>query len=212
MLRIMTASCSACGRLFVQRCNDQRYCSRQCGYLHRRKRTWPWHCSYCNRPVHRRPNPPDQRYCSRACKDADHTPLSVRFWRHVQKTDTCWLWTAGCDTHGYGRTRDDDNRDIGAHRASFLLAYGHIPDGLRVLHRCDNPSCVRPDHLFIGTQQDNVRDCIAKGRHSKLTPEQVTQIRQSLASGVSQLALSRAFNVKPTTICDIAHRRSWPDL
>ncbi len=85
-----------------------------------------------------------------------------RFWSHVRKTKKCWLWTHRSDKDGYGKFFH--TRRYGAHRYSFLLTYGFLPKGLHVLHKCDNPPCVRPSHLFLGTQQDNSDDMVAKGR------------------------------------------------
>lgn len=76
----------------------------------------------------------------------------------------CWLWLARVSPNGYGST-NVDGRDTGAHRASYLAFNGPIPSGLHVLHRCDVPLCVNPDHLWLGTNADNVRDMVAKGRH-----------------------------------------------
>jgi hypothetical protein len=81
----------------------------------------------------------------------------------VQKTDSCWLWTESVDKDGYGRIRGGDGH-VRAHRYSYALHYGPIPNNLWVLHRCDNPRCVRPDHLFLGTAQDNADDRTNKGR------------------------------------------------
>jgi hypothetical protein len=86
-----------------------------------------------------------------------------RFWSKVNKTETCWLWTGHCNCDGYGEFSICGVRIL-AHRASYLLEYGMLPEGLSVLHSCDNPPCIRPTHLFLGTQQDNVNDMIAKGR------------------------------------------------
>lgn len=90
-------------------------------------------------------------------------PLTERFWRHVRKTDDCWLWLGG---PGYGRLRTGGKGTplVGPHRLAWELAYGPVPDGLIVCHRCDNPRCVRPDHLFVGTHGDNARDRERKGR------------------------------------------------
>lgn len=95
------------------------------------------------------------------------TPIADRLWAKVEKTDTCWIWTgskSGSYHHGeigLGRRTDGKAK---AHRVSYELAYGKIQDGLQVLHKCDNGLCVRPDHLFLGTQKDNMIDCSAKGR------------------------------------------------
>lgn len=86
-----------------------------------------------------------------------------RFWARVEKTDECWLWTAYRLRSGYGWLRVNKVGWL-AHRRSWALCNGSIPDGLFVLHRCDNPSCVRPDHLFLGTHQDNMTDMATKGR------------------------------------------------
>lgn len=94
--------------------------------------------------------------------------MPFRFWDKVLIGDECWVWQAGIKPHnGYGAF-SLNGREMVAHRVAWLLCHGEIPDGLRVLHHCDNPPCVRPDHLFLGTQKDNVLDAVAKGRHSML--------------------------------------------
>jgi hypothetical protein len=91
-----------------------------------------------------------------------------RFWAKVDKTGDCWLWTARLSRDGYGqfRTGGVGTPNARAHRVAWALAYGAIPEGLLVLHRCDNPRCVRPEHLFLGTSADNVADRNAKGRQA----------------------------------------------
>jgi hypothetical protein len=87
------------------------------------------------------------------------------FWANVQKGDGCWLWTGAINGPGYGSLRlDGQPKSVFAHRLAWQLANGAMPNGL-VLHKCDNPRCVNPDHLFIGTYTDNQRDCVRKGRH-----------------------------------------------
>jgi hypothetical protein len=91
-------------------------------------------------------------------------PLSVRFWRFVEKTESCWLWRGGrISKTGYGTTSVMRKRIL-AHRASWELHNGPIPSGLWVLHTCDNPICVNPAHLFLGDRADNMRDAFQKGR------------------------------------------------
>jgi hypothetical protein len=108
---------------------------------------------------------------------------SERFWRHVDKSHPsgCWLWTAGT-RKGYGRIAIG-RTSIYAHRFAFSEAYGVIPDGLFVCHRCDVPLCVRPDHLFLGTPRDNIRDSVAKGRHSSCTQVRARQPAAMSADG-----------------------------
>lgn len=96
----------------------------------------------------------------------------ARFWSHVEKTDGCWNWTAHLLPGGYGHFQLGTNRTDRAHRFSYKLHFGPIPkdDGIEwcVCHRCDNPRCVRPDHLFLGTDRDNMHDMMRKGRHPTL--------------------------------------------
>lgn len=91
------------------------------------------------------------------------------FWSKVDTTGECWLWLAArIPPYGYGNfggTQDGVRWVKLAHRHAYELAHGPIPEGMWVLHRCDNPPCVRPDHLFLGTHADNMRDMVAKGRH-----------------------------------------------
>lgn len=86
-----------------------------------------------------------------------------RFTEKVNKTDNCWEWTAYINRHGYGAIRFNGRATL-AHRVSYELHNGPIPEGFLVCHHCDNPKCVNPGHLFIGTHQDNRNDCLKKGR------------------------------------------------
>jgi hypothetical protein len=85
------------------------------------------------------------------------------FWQKVDTSGDCWTWTGGRNSFGYGLTKHDGH-GIGAHRLAWILTNGSIPANLVVCHHCDNPPCVRPEHLFLGTQQDNIRDASRKGR------------------------------------------------
>ena len=93
-----------------------------------------------------------------------HASFFELFERRIQQdTNGCWLWTGYRNRGGYGELKHRGKRVL-AHRLSWRLAHGNLPASLHVLHRCDNPACVRPEHLFLGTNQDNVADRIAKGR------------------------------------------------
>jgi len=113
-------------------------------------------------------------------------PLEIRFWAKVQKTEGCWLWAGARKGKGYGHIWVGGHMQ-GAHKVSWKMVHGEIPEGLFVLHSCDNPDCVNPEHLFIGTSQDNSSDMVTKQRQCcgeacynvKLTKRQVLEIRTS---------------------------------
>lgn len=145
--------------------------------------------------------------------------LSERLWSRVDKSGECWLWTANRNSHGYGTFRYK-YAYLSAHRVSYELAYGTIPDDLCVLHRCDVRHCVNPDHLFLGTKGDNAADMKAKGRavtlrgsnhpNTILTEGQVLKIRQQYADGgTSHRLLGIEYGVHPMTIARIVRRQSW---
>jgi len=105
------------------------------------------------------------RWCSRACQIVPlRLALPTRFWAKVQKTATCWLWTGTRTRQGYGQFAVDKRTRASAHRMAYELTHGPIPEGLDVLHKCDNPPCCNPEHLFLGTHQDNMIDAVHKGR------------------------------------------------
>lgn len=165
-------------------------------------------------------------YCSHRCY-VDHTsgtrrtPPEQRFWPKVQKTDGCWLWTAGQAGDGYGAF-GLNRRAIRAHRYSWELFYGPVPNGMNVLHKCDTPSCVRPEHLFLGTQTDNIADMVAKGRqraprgtqrpNAKLTADDVQQIRHRIVLGEKDRAIADTYGVRPGLIWLIRHGHAWAHL
>ena len=146
---------------------------------------------------------------------------SERFQEKIQKTDGCWLWTGGVfQVSGYGQFNPDTGPGhvpVAAHRFSWELFCGPIPDGLDVLHRCDVRRCVRPDHLFLGTHQANMDDKVAKDRQVKgeavntarLTAADIPVIRRRFAAGESSRALARQYGVSKTSILRLARRRSW---
>lgn len=144
-----------------------------------------------------------------------------RFWSHVDRTSPlgCWPWIASKHRNGYGAfstSRDGRVRHWRAHRFARLLGHGRFDEALLVCHRCDNPSCCNPGHLFLGSHADNIRDCARKGRlnrprgerHSqaKLTWSVVRVIRESADPGVT---LARRFGITNTMITRIRKGRAW---
>lgn len=133
-------------------------------------------------------------------------PLSDRFWSKVKKGDGCWEWTANRHRQGYGffKIGGKHGRNVLAHRVSYELEHAvELGCGDVVLHKCDNPSCVRPDHLSLGTQADNVADMANKGRHrgaSRLTDAQVKAI---MNDGRVQLDIEREYGISGGTVSRI---------
>lgn len=154
-----------------------------------------------------------------------------RFWSKVDKSggeDACWIWT-GCTGRGYGQIKWGRGMIV-SHRIVWILTYGDIPNSLLVLHKCDNPPCVNPQHLFLGTQSDNMKDMFHKKRRDmhgkrgenpnmqgeknplcKLTDLQVVEIRQRYKwygkGGENQLELAHAFGVDQALICRIVNHK-----
>lgn len=149
----------------------------------------------------------------------ERRPLTDRFWSKVEKTDTCWNWTAAKMRDGRGVVSIDHTGQKGsAPRVSWELHFGPIPDGIWVLHRCDNPRCVRPDHLFLGTASDNNKDSVRKGRRrisstkgeknprAKLTVENILYIRNS---NIGARVLAKEYGVALGTIYHVRNGYTW---
>jgi hypothetical protein len=149
-----------------------------------------------------------------------------RFWARVAQAgsnDGCWEWQGRRqDGTRYGQTTRF-SRPTSAHRLAWILTHGEIPDGLVVCHRCDNPPCCRPDHLFLGTPAENSADMVAKGRSvtrrglasssAKLTAEQVREIRSRyVPRKVSTHELAREYGVGAMSIHRIVTRQSYQDI
>lgn len=136
------------------------------------------------------------------------------FWQKVRKTDYCWFWKGHVNRGGYGV-----HGTILAHRASWLITRGEIPERLKILHSCDNRRCVNPNHMRLGTQMENIRDMHDRNRANKakgednwiakLTAEKVTEIRKRSAAGEQKAALAREFGVTPPAIGSICKRKTW---
>ena len=142
--------------------------------------------------------------------------MKEAFEKFVQKEEYCWVWL--------GSKKGRINMDYGnftfrgkgmmAHRASYNIYKGEIPDGVLVLHKCDVPSCVNPDHLWLGSYLDNQRDKMAKGRGTceKLSPEKVSMIKGLLRMGVLGTRICNDFGISRTTLCSIKKGRTWKDI
>lgn len=167
--------------------------------------------------------------------------LLGRFWSRVQMGDGCWEWQGSRTQFGYGKLKVQGVERT-THRFSWELANGPIPEGAYVLHRCDNPPCVRPDHLFLGTARDNIVDAYSKGRAvppggrryrgsdhwtnvqpagvargervggAKLTADQVRDIRRLYTEGATLHALADQFGVRFTNVHMIVTRKTWKHI
>lgn len=189
-------------------------------------------CEYCGETFavpryqlrHRTP-----KFCSLTCFHSNRGKWSeAAFWSRADTSNTgCWEWQRGRNKNGYGRFMGSY-----AHRIAYRLAHGLIAPGMKVCHTCDNPPCVNPAHLFLGTDKDNMADCRRKGRFrkpptgvtvsparrargervggSRLTANVVAEIRRAHpAWGGTQAELAAQFGVSQTTIWNIIHRHTW---
>lgn len=147
------------------------------------------------------------------------------FWSRVAITDlfSCWEWTGPKIKHGYGRT-SFEHENMLAHRMAWIVTFGKIPEGMDVCHKCDNPSCCNPAHLFIGSHYDNMRDMVKKGRchppdnkgenngMSKLNKDQVVTIRLLHKTGASRIELAQKFKVTKSCIDLIVNEIRWRNV
>lgn len=168
------------------------------------------------------------RFCSRRCfgiwKSNNPKPLSERFQKFVGPiTPTgCMPWTGGTDKRGYGKIGSTDGKTLIAPRVAWELANGPIKDGLFVCHKCDNPICVNVDHLFLGTQKENMADALSKDRmaygerkkkSAKLTDNKVMEIRRLHRNNeYNQYELAKIFGVSVPTINLIVNEKTWKHL
>jgi hypothetical protein len=150
--------------------------------------------------------------------------IGEKFWSRVVRHDEgCWEWRGGHISSGYGEI--SDYKPLLAHRVSWELHYGPIPEGMGVLHHCDNKECSRPDHLFLGDARANARDLVNKGLHysrqhpekvlrgerhgmSKVTEEQVREIRE-LAGTMNQMQIAAKYGITHSAVSLIIRRKKW---
>lgn len=159
-------------------------------------------------------------------KSVDYLGRPDAFWKKVECRDRseCWRWSGALNRWGYGAAAYD-GKQSNASRVAWLLVHGEIPSGMVVCHRCDNPACCNPAHLFLGTQADNLRDCRQKKRAkgapegaahhrstAKLTADQVAAARGMFERGVSQTDIAQQFGVHSSTISRAVRGKRWRHL
>jgi hypothetical protein len=225
--------CARCALPFSSANRAQRFCSPECWYRSKSINAVR-ECARCfvTFVVKTR----GQRLCSRECRNlANGRPPEQRFWAFVKKSDdsrACWEWQGNRNDSGHGRFSWDGHKNY-AHRFSYIIHIGPIPPGLLVRHRCDNPPCVNPSHLLLGTKGDNAQDAKERGLlptgdlsparrhldtvprgerhpHHKLTWEQVCEIRERYAAGgIMQKELVAEYHSSPTVISMLLAGKIW---
>jgi len=143
---------------------------------------------------------------------------------HVLHLGNCWEWKAGKFVSGHGQWENNFFPERRSHRVSWFIHFGEIPSDIFVCHKCDNPACVRPDHLFLGTALDNIKDMDLKGRRktvarkgelcgmSKLTEHDVLEIREMIKNGNTQWCVANHFGIKQSTVWSIKERKTWTHI
>jgi hypothetical protein len=246
---LVSCRCEFCGeKFFVKPCRVKagrgRFCSSKCFGAQRTKNfisgirskrpnkpRVKCECKFCGKEFLEFASKVDLgwgKFCSKECSNdgRDRTPIEDRFFNHVgeKEENGCILWTGAIDQKGYGNVSREPGKYDKAHRVAWELAKGPIPDGLFVCHDCpggDNPRCVNPEHLFLGTAKDNSEDMVDKGRscygekhgQSKLTEDQVSEIISKYSSGkFSQSELAKMFNISQSSISFIIRGVNWKHL
>lgn len=231
----VTRNCASCGKAFEAIKADVargggKYCSRTCSQSARRTSVDSF-CDRCGATFKVKPSKIANgrgKFCSRKCK-ADYglahtsTPLAERLQKGLgtATANGCLEWTGLRPEGRYGTISSGppEHKMLRTHRVAYEIAYGPIPDGLHVLHKCDNPPCCNPEHLFLGSHDDNMKDMAAKKRsphgeahpHAKLTAEQVEEIKNRVNAGELHREVAADLGVDKTTVTRIVNgqSRSW---
>ena len=234
----LPCNCQNCGKSFmafpsVVKKGGGKFCSMQCRGIAKRGEHRAEHidrtCQHCGKAFSVRASAVARgnrgRFCSRQCvNDNRSTGFDERFWSRVDSSDPdgCWLWAAGAFEGGYG-AMVYGGKLCKASRIAWELTNGPIPDGLWVLHRCDNPPCCNPAHLFIGTPRDNTHDALRKGRwcrtpgearwSAKLRDVDVIDIRNRyVPRKVTLKDLADEYGVTFQLISMIVNRKIWTHI
>lgn len=200
---------SCCGKELVQRPGEKyadfrnrKTCGKSCAVRHRAE-------------LKRAASPPKVKRIKNRFRNTEAT-----FWSRVDKIGDCWEWKGRKNENGYGMFCYH-GKDWRAHRLAYFFVNKKMPPNLHACHKCDNPSCVNPDHIFWGTAKDNMVDCAKKRRttlgeknhHAKLTKEDVLAIRSAYKYGaISGPCLAKKYNVSRSHICGILNRKFWKHL
>lgn len=204
-------------------CKD---CFRSYSQTHVRRGSVTATCKHCGQDFSTSPYriSRGQVFCSTACYAAHRTvDEHARFIANLSPVEEtgCIVWTAGKGRRGYGKFMTANQKTVGAHRFAWEMANGRqIPDGMCVCHRCDNPPCCNPDHLFLGTTDDNMVDRANKQRQArgdtsgnrKLSESQVRDIREKHSTGSRPIDLAREFGVSRETIHRVVSRIGWKHI
>ena len=166
-----------------------------------------------------------RKFCSEKCREKKYTPERAQqvFWSRVDKTGDCWLYMAARDKWGYGELQYL-GKHLQAHRLSWMILKGH-PGKMHVLHKCNNPPCCNPDHLYLGTDKENARDRMAAGRYvvgekmhmAKLTEEQAREVRRLYKKRApgnrgNSRELAARYGVSQNYIANLVSGRTWKHL
>jgi len=147
--------------------------------------------------------------------------MDERFITKVNKTATCWLWTGGLDSWNYGNYRLN-GKCVKAHRYSYMINKGNIPEGMLIRHTCDEPKCVNPSHLILGTHQDNMNDRNQRNRQARNKGEKsgnakanndiVKEIRILYGFGFTHIELANKYNIGRTSVGLIINKKAWSHI
>lgn len=215
-IKLVKVVCARCGSIFeCLPCHAKikKFCNRACFRVKPVERK----CRFCGKRFWSKPSAVRRGsglYCSKQCVHSDRVLPPERFWKRVNKTQGCWIWTGGKDSAGYGQISVRRKKER-THRLAWLLTLGRIPKGMFVCHKCDNPSCVNPAHLFLGSNRDNMEDKIRKKRHvfgertpnSKLTVGDVRFIRS--CKSMTHVEMAKIFGVCSQTIDSVVNHKNW---
>lgn len=196
--------CKSCRSFHVSKSNmgNEKRKETQRLYHERTKNVKDHECLTCSKLCIKKYN---LAFCSDMC----------RFMNYVEKTESCWLWNGTKDKKGYGQT-NIASKKISAHRLSYILFKGSIEEDKFICHSCDNPSCVNPDHLWIGTHKDNMKDMHDKGRiYTKLTAYQINKIRDSWNNNYYHglgTELCKKYGLTIGHLSNIVNRRIWKHI